>query len=73
MWAEIFFDELGHDQLREFIKRQVNDGRIMRLIGKWLNAGVMEEGKLTYAEKGSPQGGRNQPLGSQYISPLCAG
>lgn len=57
-----FFDELGHDQLREFIKRRVNDGGIMRLIGKWLKAGVMEEGKLTYAEKGSPQGGVISPL-----------
>jgi len=57
-----FFDELGHDQLREFIKQRVNDGGIMKLIGKWLNAGVMEEGKLTYAEKGSPQGGVISPL-----------
>ena len=52
-----FFDEIGHDQLREFIKRRVNDGGILKLIGKWLKAGVMEEGNLTYAEKGSPQGG----------------
>lgn len=57
-----FFDELRHDQLREFIKRRVNDGGIMRLVGKWLNAGVMEEGKLTYAEKGSPQGGVVSPM-----------
>jgi group II intron reverse transcriptase/maturase len=57
-----FFDELGHDQLREFIKRRVNDGGIMRLIGKWLKAGVMAEGKLTHVEKGSPQGGVISPL-----------
>lgn len=57
-----FFDELGHDQLREFIKRRVNDGGIMKLIGKWLKAGVMEEGNLTHAEKGSPQGGVISPL-----------
>jgi RNA-directed DNA polymerase len=57
-----FFDELRHDLLREFIKRRVNDGGILRLIGKWLNAGVMEEGNLTYAEKGSPQGGVVSPL-----------
>jgi len=62
-----FFDELGHDQLREFIKRRVNDGGIMRLIGKWLNAGVMEEGKLTYAEKGSPQGGVISPLAANIF------
>ena len=62
-----FFDELGHDQLREFIKRRVNDGGIMRLIGKWLKAGVMEEGKLTYAEKGSPQGGVISPLAANIF------
>lgn len=57
-----FFDELRHDLLREFIKRRVNDGGILRLIGKWLNAGVMEEGKLTCADKGSPQGGVVSPI-----------
>jgi group II intron reverse transcriptase/maturase len=62
-----FFDEIGHDQLREFIKRRVNDGGITRLIGKWLNAGVMEEGKLTYAEKGSPQGGVISPLAANIF------
>lgn len=62
-----FFDELGHDQLRDFIKRRVNDGGIMRLIGKWLNAGVIEEGKLTYAEKGSPQGGVISPLAANIF------
>lgn len=62
-----FFDELGHDQLREFIKRRVNDGGIMKLIGKWLNAGVMEAGNLTYAEKGSPQGGVISPLAANIF------
>jgi len=57
-----FFDEIPHDQLREIIKQRVNDGGILRLIGKWLNAGVMEEGVLTYAEKGSPQGGVISPM-----------
>ncbi|MCP4607800.1 MAG: group II intron reverse transcriptase/maturase, partial [Planctomycetes bacterium] len=57
-----FFDELRHDELRGFIKQRVNDGGILRLIGKWLNAGVMEAGNLSYAEKGSPQGGVISPL-----------
>jgi retron-type reverse transcriptase len=48
--------------LREFIERRIKDGGIVRLIGKWLNAGVMEEGKLTYAETGSPQGGVVSPI-----------
>jgi group II intron reverse transcriptase/maturase len=57
-----FFDELRHDLLRGFIKRRVNDGGILRLIGKWLKAGVMEAGSITYAEKGSPQGGVISPI-----------
>ena len=42
------FDNINHDTLRELIKRRVNDGGILRLIGKWLNAGVMEEDRLEY-------------------------
>ena len=57
-----FFDELRHDVLRGFIKQRVNDGGVIRLIGKWLKAGVMEAGSITYAEKGSPQGGVISPL-----------
>jgi RNA-directed DNA polymerase len=57
-----YFDELRHDLLCELLKRRVNDGGILRLIGKWLNAGVMEEGKHTFAEKGSPQGGVISPI-----------
>jgi retron-type reverse transcriptase len=57
-----FFDELRHDLLREFIQRRVNEGGIRRLIGTWLKAGVMEEGKRTSAETGSPQGGGVRPI-----------
>ncbi len=57
-----FFDEIGHDKLREFIKRRVVDGGILKLIGKWLKAGVMEDGTLSYAEQGTPQGGVISPL-----------
>ena len=41
-----FFDTIDHGHLREFLKRRVRDGVILRLIGKWLNAGVLEEGYL---------------------------
>ncbi len=44
--VEGLFDNIDHNLLRGFIKRRVNDGGILRLIGKWLNAGVMEEGIL---------------------------
>ncbi len=56
------FDNLDHGLLRAFIKQRVNDGGILRLIGKWLNAGVLEEGILTYPGKGTSQGGVISPM-----------
>jgi group II intron reverse transcriptase/maturase len=57
-----FFDELDHAHLREFLRRRVRDGVLLRLIGKWLNAGVLEQGVLSYPEAGSPQGGVVSPV-----------
>ena len=57
-----FFDTLDHKHLREFVQRRVGDGVVLRLIGKWLNAGVMEDDSLTYPSEGSPQGGVISPL-----------
>jgi group II intron reverse transcriptase/maturase len=57
-----FFDTIDHGHLREFLKRRVRDGVILRLIGKWLNAGVLEEGVKTTPEHGTPQGGVISPL-----------
>jgi RNA-directed DNA polymerase len=57
-----FFDTIDHGHLREFLKRRVRDGVILRLIGKWLNAGVLEEGVLTIPDDGTPQGGVASPL-----------
>jgi RNA-directed DNA polymerase len=57
-----FFDTIDHGHLREFLKRRVRDGVILRLIGKWLNAGVLEDGVLTAPESGTPQGGVISPL-----------
>src|SRR5262249_15404919 len=50
----------GH--LREFLKRRVRDGVILRLIGKWLKAGVLDKGIYTVPETGAPQGGVLSPL-----------
>ncbi len=57
-----FFDSLDHSHLREILAKRMRDGVIKRLIGKWLNAGVMESGVLTHPEAGTPQGGVISPL-----------
>jgi RNA-directed DNA polymerase len=57
-----FFDTLDHGHLREFLRHRVRDGVLLRLIGKWLKAGVMENGSVSYPEFGSPQGGVISPL-----------
>lgn len=57
-----FFDTLDHERMREILSRRVSDGVILRLLGKWLNAGVMEGLVLSYPEAGTPQGGVISPL-----------
>ena len=57
-----FFDTLAHAHLREILRHRVKDGVILRLIGKWLKAGIMEKGRLTYPQEGTPQGGVVSPL-----------
>jgi len=57
-----FFDNLDHAHLRELVQRRVRDGVLLQLIGKWLNAGVLEGGVLSYPESGSPQGGVISPI-----------
>ena len=57
-----FLDTLEHAPLREFLQRRVRDGVRLRRIGQGLNAGVLEEGCLSYPETGSPQGGVASPL-----------
>jgi group II intron reverse transcriptase/maturase len=57
-----FFDTLDHRQLRDIVRKRVRDGVLLRLIGKWLNAGVMEDGAIEYPEAGTPQGGVISPI-----------
>jgi group II intron reverse transcriptase/maturase len=57
-----FFDTINHGHLRSFIDKRVKDGGIKRLIGKWLNAGVLDGGNMTYPDKGTPQGGVASPM-----------
>lgn len=57
-----FFDTLDHGQLQAFLRQRVRDGALLRLVGKWLNAGVMEEYGLVRPDAGTPQGGVISPL-----------
>lgn len=56
-----FFDNLDWGWLRSIIKQRVNDGSILRLIGKWLHAGVLDGDTLQHPDKGTPQGGVISP------------
>ena len=49
-----FFDDLDHGKLREFLQHRVCDGVLKKLINKWLKAGVMEDGSVSYPASGSP-------------------
>jgi len=57
-----FFDAISHEWLVKFIEHRIADRRVVRLIQKWLNAGVLEDGKRTRTEEGTPQGGSASPL-----------
>jgi RNA-directed DNA polymerase len=57
-----FFDNLDHGHLRQFLRLRVRDGVLLRLIDKWLKAGVMEDGSVSYPGSGSPQGGVISPM-----------
>jgi RNA-directed DNA polymerase len=57
-----FFDTVNHDVLMHRVARKVRDKRVLRLIGKYLRAGVMVNGRLQKTRKGVPQGGPLSPL-----------
>jgi len=57
-----YFDTIDRGLLREIVQNRVRDGVIIRMIGKWLNAGIMESGKLSYPKAGTPQGGVISPI-----------
>jgi group II intron reverse transcriptase/maturase len=57
-----FFDTVSHDWLIRFVEHRVGDQRIIRLIQKWLKAGVLEDGKVTASETGTGQGAVISPL-----------
>ncbi len=57
-----FFDNIDRSILRTFIKERINDGGLLKLIGKWLNVGVMDGEVLTYSDRGTPQGSVMLPI-----------
>src|SRR5208283_4631643 len=57
-----FFDSISHEWMLKFVQHRVADRRILRLIQKWLKAGVLEEGEWSETEKGTPQGAVVSPL-----------
>src|SRR5713226_4325593 len=57
-----FFDSIDHGWLVKFIEHRIADRRVVRLIQKWLNAGVLEDGKRMRMEEGTPQGSSISPL-----------
>src|SRR5437899_1766401 len=57
-----FFDHIDHGWMMKFVQHRVADPRILRLIQKWLKAGVMEEGQWSETEMGTPQGSGISPL-----------
>jgi group II intron reverse transcriptase/maturase len=57
-----FFDSVSHEWLIRFVEHRIGDSRIIRLIRKWLKAGVMEDGEIIAGEVGTPQGSVASPL-----------
>jgi RNA-directed DNA polymerase len=59
---EKFFDRVNHDVLMAYVERQVEDKRVLRLIRRYLEAGVMSGGIVSRRQEGTPQGGPLSPL-----------
>jgi group II intron reverse transcriptase/maturase len=66
-----FFGQLDHDWLRKFLRHRIADKRVLRLIDKWLAAGVIEEGRWTASEEGAPQGASVSPLLANVYLHVC--
>lgn len=57
-----YFDTIDHDLLLDRLRRRISDRRVLKLLGKWLKAGVMEDGLFVKTDLGTPQGGVISPL-----------
>jgi RNA-directed DNA polymerase len=65
------FGSFSHDWMVKFLQHRIGDRRILRLIKKWLRAGVLEDGKWSETEKGTPQGSVITPLTQKVIWAGC--
>ena len=59
---EKFFDRVNHDVLMDRLAMRIDDQRVLRLIGRYLDAGIMSQGVLVERYEGTPQGGPLSPL-----------
>lgn len=59
---QAFFDTIDHEWMMRFLEHRIADRRILRLICKWLKAGVIEDGCRIESERGTPQGAVISPL-----------
>jgi RNA-directed DNA polymerase len=64
---EKFFDRVNHDRLMSAVGKRIRDQRVLRLIGAYLRAGVLENGLVSPTEEGTPQGGPLSPLLSNIV------
>ena len=67
MDLEKFFDQVNHDRLMSRLATRIGDKRVLKLIRRFLSAGVMIDGLVSPAPKGTPQGGPLSPLLSNMV------
>ena len=68
-----FFDNISHEKLIQLIEKRIADPRVLRLIQKWLKAGVIEDGAWSETEAGTPQGAVMTPRTQKITSSLTGG
>jgi RNA-directed DNA polymerase len=57
-----FFDAMAHSWIIRFLEHRIAHKRILRLVAKWLRAGIVEDGRVTRSERGAPQGAVISPI-----------